>query len=183
MSELISWFPSTENLYKFLFIGGVLSLGFSFIYPMEKAQELELQLNGFKQNVQLLSVEINTLKEDYDQLVILTNETKSKLDSLSRKGNYSKLNSQMNNSINSYNSKYSAVNAKRQELRTKTIVLEYEKSRIELLQKHAKSFNIFRWFFFVLGFLSCGYGFYRWHKVTRMAEKKFEKECHSPIKD
>jgi hypothetical protein len=38
-------FLNTDNLYKFLFSGGILMIVFSLFYPIEKKQLLELEIN------------------------------------------------------------------------------------------------------------------------------------------
>ena len=60
LSSLFSW--NTDNLFKFLFINGIVLVVISLFYPLQKQQELELEKIKYDQKVELINLKITNLK-------------------------------------------------------------------------------------------------------------------------
>jgi len=168
--EISSFVPSTDNLYKFLFVIGTFMVVFSYIYPLEKQQELELELLLYNQQVEILNNEIADLKNDVENLKKISSLTLKKLEETKKneKNNAEKV---INELQEDFNKAFNEVKRKGVEINTKDIILDYEKSRIELLKKHISSFSFIKWFFFIFGSIFLVFGLYKWFIITRVAEK------------
>ncbi|WP_395061341.1 hypothetical protein, partial [Flavobacterium sp.] len=80
-------FLNTDNLYKFLFSGGILMIVFSLFYPIEKKQLLELEINNFNKQTELLNNDINLLNVEVNQLKSTSKETLNTLEKLQKTKN------------------------------------------------------------------------------------------------
>ncbi|MEN7549070.1 hypothetical protein AAG747_14200 [Rapidithrix thailandica] len=166
--ELTSLFPSSDNLYKFLFMGGVFMIVFSFIYPLEKKQKLELEINIHNKDTEILNLQIQQLKEDVGNLKLLTKETLSKLENKTKSELDTKKIEQLKSN---YNKEFEKIKTKELDILTKKIVINYNKSKIKILNEHINSFDIFKDLFLAVGSLFSLFGLYKWFRVTNMTEK------------
>lgn len=167
--DISSIFPSSDNLYKFLFMGGVFMVVFSFIYPLEKKQKIELEINLYNKQIALLNEEIKILNYDVENLKLKSKATIKTLEEIKE----NKDNSNRDNSIKqiqeNYNKEFYTLKAKENEVITKDIILKYEKSKIVLLQNHVGSFSIFRWIFLIIGTTFTIFGLWNWNKSTKIS--------------
>jgi len=82
--DLSSLFAGVDNLFKFLFIGGLVMLMTSMFYPLQKEQELEIEINNYNKEVKLLNRELSELKEEIAKLNHSAIQTESNLEALSK---------------------------------------------------------------------------------------------------
>lgn len=168
--DIGSIFPSSDNLYKFLFMGGIFMVAFSFIYPLENKQKIELEINLYNKQIELLNEEISQLNKDVDKLKVNTKETLKKLESI-KKSNINKASSskEIKEIQENYNIEFHTIKSKETEVLTKNIILKYEKDKIGLLLNHINSFSIFRWLFLVVGSIFSITGLLFWWRSTRVS--------------
>lgn len=146
-------------------------IGFSFIYPLEKKQKIELEINLYNQQIELLNEEIMTLSSQVENLKIQTKKTFEDLNALNQEKNEKIANGKIKIIKDNYNKLFYETKEKENDIITKNIVLKYEKSKILLLKNHVNSFTFFRWLFLILGSVFSIFGLWNWNKSTKIAEK------------
>ena len=167
--DISSIFPSSDNLYKFLFMGGVFMVVFSFMYPLEKKQKIELEINLYNKQIALLNEEIKTLNYDVENLKIKSKETIKTLEEIKKNNGNTNGSNSIKQIQENYNKEFYTIKAKENEVITKDIILKYEKNKIGLLQNHVGSFSIFRWLFLIIGVAFTVFGLWNWNKSTRIS--------------
>lgn len=73
MFNLSSIFSGIDDLYKFLFVGGVFLVVFSLVYPLEREKELQLAINEY-------NGEVTKLDRQIEQAIEMHHETSKTLD-------------------------------------------------------------------------------------------------------
>lgn len=167
--DISSIFPSSDNLYKFLFMGGVFMVVFSFIYPLEKKQKIELEINLYNKQITLLNEEVESLNNEVENLRTKSKETIKQLEFIKSSKDSLTASRQIREIQETYNKEFYATKAKENEITTKDIILKYEKSKIALLENHVHSFSIFRWLFLIIGTVFTIFGLWNWNKSTRIS--------------
>jgi archaellum component FlaD/FlaE len=181
--EIGSIFPSSDNLYKFLFMGGIIMIVFSFVYPLEKKQKIELEINLYNREVEVLNTEINELNDEVSKLKDKTKDSKKSLNNQNKIKDRKLAERKIEDIKKEYNKAYNETKNKQNEINTKNIVLKYEKKKIQLLQSQVGSFTVFRWLFLILGIIFTIFGICKWYnsscileKLQKLELKKIEKE-------
>ncbi|MDN4166193.1 hypothetical protein QWY31_11810 [Cytophagales bacterium LB-30] len=182
MEFLSSIFPSTDNPYKFLFVGGLLLIAFAIIYPIERENEIDLEIVLYNKEANVINNEIEELRVKVDKEKALSRLIIDKIDSL--KSNNGGKGSQIliDQLKNDFNKTYKGgeLSEKLTEISTKSLILEYEQKRIKVLQKHARKFRIIGWVLLVFGSISTLFGGYKWlnrfKKDHIVSDKKSELE-------
>lgn len=164
-----SIFPSSDNLYKFLFMGGIFMVAFSFIYPLEKKQRIELEINLYNKQITLLNEEIKVLNDEVESLKIKTKETIETLELIKSSKESTIASKQIKEVQEIYNKAFYTTKAKENEITTKDIILKYEKSKIVLLENQVNSFSIFRWLFLTIGTTFTIFGLWNWNRSTKIS--------------
>lgn len=142
-------------------------MAFSFIYPLEKKQKIELEVNLYNQQIALLNEEIAQLSKDVDNLKKVTKETLKKLETIEEgKTKKSSASNEIREIQNRYNLDFQTIKSKENEVSTKRIILKYEKDKILLLLNHIDSFSIFKLLFLIVGLLFAVIGLWLWWKAT-----------------
>lgn len=59
---------STENIFKFFFINGLIMIGVGMLYPLQISNEIDLKIVDYNKKVNLLNNEISVLKKDIENL-------------------------------------------------------------------------------------------------------------------
>lgn len=175
--DISSFIPSTDNLFKFLFVGGLLCIVFAIVYPLEKQQRIELEVNVYNKQVELVNKEISALYSDTKKLVEDYNVKKKSLINLYKsKAKESEINL-LEDQIDSLLSENSD---KQLKLNTTSIVLKYEKERIKLLQGHISSFSWYRLALIVAGTFFTLMGLILWYKSSKVNAQL--QECELKLK-
>lgn len=174
--DLSSVFPSSDNLYKFLFMGGIFMIAFSFIYPLEKRQKIEIEISLINKQIELLNQEINSLNKSVDALKIQTNIALEDLKKQNLEKDEIKAKQRISEIKDAYNKSFYETKAKESEVITKDIIIKYEKQKIELLKNHVSSFSIFRWLFLIVGAFFTLFGLWNWNKSTKVSSELLKLE-------
>lgn len=168
--EISSFLPSSDNLYKFLFMGGIFMIAFSFIYPLEKSHKIELEINLYNQQVELLNNEICVLNIEVENLKSKTKNSMEDLENQNKNRDKKTAEKNIDKIKEDYNKIFNETKSKQQEIIIKDIILKYEKQKIELLQSQVHSFSIFRWGFLIIGIIFTLFGIYRWYTSSSVSE-------------
>lgn len=174
-------FLNTDNLYKFLFSGGILMIVFSLFYPIEKKQLLELEINNFNKQTELLNNDINLLNVEVNQLKSTSKETLNTLEKLQKTKNdvnQIQVSKEISKIKDNYNKTFYRIKSHQQETILKNINIKYNKSKIEIIQNHISTFNFYSWFLLIFGVLFAGFGLRYWFKSTQNTEKLKLKELN-----
>lgn len=174
-------FLNTDNLYKFLFSGGILMIIFSLFYPIEKKQLLELEINNFNKQTELLNNDISLLNIEVNQLRTTSKVTLRKLQKLQKTKNeinHIEVSKEISIIKDNYNKTFYKIKSHQQETNLKNINIKYNKSKIEIIQNHISTFNFYSWFLLIFGILFAGFGLKFWFKSTQNTEKLKIKELN-----
>jgi len=168
--EFSGLIPSSDNLYKYLFIGGLAIIVFSFVYSFEQKQNLLLECNLFKKQSALLEVEIDQVKSEIRIIHEAIEEIENRMKDTT--ANHEDL-------IDLKKEQYKKIieqKEKKQEILIKQIMLDFEGERIVISTQLNKEVIVYKWVLLLLGSFAVGYGLYKWLKFTEIAEKKSKAE-------
>jgi hypothetical protein len=65
---------STENIFKFFFINGLIMIGVGMLYPLQMSNDIDLKIVDYNKKVHLLNNEISVLADDIDNLDTIVNK-------------------------------------------------------------------------------------------------------------
>lgn len=189
MVDLNSLFSGNDNLFKFLFVGGLVMVFFAISYPLQKKQDIELETNTFNQQASLLNKEIgdlNTtikLKSKESSLTILEIKSlqkyRTKVSAPIRISINRKIELLKQANINSTDS----LNTTLQEIKVKKIVLDYNQKRIELLETHSNEFSKYSFWLTTFGCIFSLSGLIPWCISCVITEKLKIKELKLKTKE
>jgi septal ring factor EnvC (AmiA/AmiB activator) len=174
-------FLNTDNLYKFLFSGGILMIVFSLFYPIEKKQLLELEINNFNKQTELLNNDISLLNVEVNQLKSTSKETLKTIEKLQKTKsdlNQTQVSKEISNIKDNYNRIFYKIKSHQQETILKNINIKYNKTKIEIIQNHISTFSFYSLFLLIFGILFAGFGLRYWFKSTQNTEKLKIKELN-----
>lgn len=177
MWEFTKIFSSSDNLYKFLFVGGISMVFVALFYPLSKQHELELNKNNLEFEVELLSNETDLLKRKVENLRIYNKKVNSILDSL--KLNFFETDSIQKKSINqrinslsiSYDSLYNKTEYLIQNSKISNIKLNYNVKKVQILSSHIITYRWYTYFLFFIGFVFGWIGLIGWGIATFKTDK------------
>lgn len=169
--DLSSLFSISDNLYKFMFVGGIVMVIFSVTYPMQKKQLIDIEVNTYNQQATLLNKDISDLykqigdfKQDLPKLKPQSAKSSSKI----IKQNIAK------NTMFDLDKKVREVN-------TKSIVLKYNLERVKILKNHIKTYDSYTCWLTWIGISSGVVGFIMWSISTWNTERLKIKEINTPV--
>ena len=174
-------FLNTDNLYKFLFSGGILMIVFSLFYPIEKKQLLELEINNFNKQTELLNNDISLLNVEVNQLKSTSKETLKTLEKLQKtknEFNQVQVSKEISKIKDNYNRIFYKIKDHQQETILKNINIKYNKTKIEIIKNHISTFNFYSCFLLIFGILFAGFGLIYWFKSVQCTEKLKIKELN-----
>ena len=154
-----------DNLFKYCFTLGLVMLVFALIYPLEKSHQIEIEVINQNKEASLLTNEINNLKKSIDKLEedikTMLSADKSIDKNIAQK------------KVFQINSDYQVIEKNKNDLRMKSIVLDFNYRRIKTLETQAKTFSKFSWVMIIVGISLAIFGFIYWVKNTfrEMKEK------------
>ena len=64
----MDFLPSTDNFFKYLLTIGLLLIVFTVMYPIQKQQEVDLELLTYQRDTAIAALKINSLKNRVDAL-------------------------------------------------------------------------------------------------------------------
>ncbi|MCD0475589.1 hypothetical protein LPB87_14410 [Flavobacterium sp. EDS] len=143
-------FTGTENLFKLLFINGILIILIGLFYPLQKRDELELKIIEYNSNVNLLNRDISEL---YNQSVELKNKIKE-------------VKSKQKTKIHDFQPQIKELHQKIYEQDKKKIEVENQKSLVDKLINQQETYNKYCKAFLVFGALITVIGLSGWSRLT-----------------
>ena len=176
-------FLNTDNLYKFLFSGGILMIFFSLFYPIEKKQLLELEINTYNKQTEILNNDIKLLNIEVNQLKINSKKTLNILTDLQKtktKKNSIQVSKEISLIKDNYNKSFYEIKSHQEECNLKNINIKYNKCKIEIVQNHISTFNFYSWFLLIFGVLFTFFGLIFWFKSAQNTEQLKIKELNRP---
>jgi len=179
--DIANLFGNTDNLFKFLFSGGILLVVLSIIYPLQKKQEVELEINAHNEKTKLLNNEIKCLDKDVKSFRKETDICFIQLDSLKKlrnNSNYKIISNQIAKVKDDYNRNFITLKDKENELLIKKINLEFDKSRIKILNKHLNLYKRYSSWLLTVGILLSIIGLFFWSISTHRSEKLKKRELN-----
>ncbi|MBY0485741.1 MAG: hypothetical protein K2P85_00900 [Flavobacteriaceae bacterium] len=181
LSSLFSW--NTDNLFKFLFINGIVLVVISLFYPLQKQQELELEKIKYDQKVELINLKICKLKNEVESFNSTSKTIEIKIDSLKKMTKDSKISNSIKDLKIQFNSTFSRISKAKDKLDIEDLNIKSDKSKIDVLVKHAEEYRQYSTWFFRGGLISFFIGLFGWGWMTYVNEnfkneelKKIRKE-------
>ncbi|MDM1519234.1 hypothetical protein [Myroides odoratimimus] len=149
MQLISSFFTGTDNLFKLLFINGLLILLVGLFYPQQKRDELEIRIVEYNSNVDILNREIKELLNESESLKsIVVNQNSQKFSKEEKK----ELRKELYEKIF--------------EQDKKVILVENTKKQIEVLIKQQDVYSAYSCSFLIIGMLMSIIGLIGWGRLT-----------------
>lgn len=182
--DLTSIISGSDNLWKYLFTLGTFMFALAILYPLQKRQELEIEINHNNKEVALLNGEIKNLKDKVFEFPKIANKSVRQIDSLrgiSTIGKSAEYRKSISSSIDlikkSFNDYDNSVKEARQQIEIKSTVLTYEKSRIDLMKGHLSEFSFYTNWLLWVGIILAAIGLAFWVRLT--IKKDFSRTNHT----
>jgi hypothetical protein len=150
MQMLNNIFTGTENLFKLLFINGILIILIGLFYPLQKRDELELKIIEYNSSVDLLNRDITEL---FNQSTELKNRIK-------------KVKAKQKSKTQDFQHQIKEFKHKVYEQDKKTIEVENQKKLIDKLSNQQETYNKYCKAFLVFGALIAIIGISGWSRLT-----------------
>lgn len=169
-------FSNIDNLFKFLFIAGIFLIMTSILYPLQRKQEIEIEILYFNKQAELLNLEIKELKKKVCSLSDDSEICIHALDSLKRAKNLNIIQTQKEIDLKikelkaAYNKKYDDVEKDKLRIDIKSIITEYNQSKIEVYNNHLEAYDCYFKLFLVFGIVFTVIGILGWFKSTHISE-------------
>ena len=152
----------SENLYKYLFIGGLGLIILALFYPLDKRYGLACQKDLYNKEICLANLDIDDLKKDVQKLSDNIEVYNHGLDTAKSEKAKKSIKDEANK-------KFDLILAKRKQLSIKTTEIAYDKDRIlTLYSKYPRLYKIRKMFLVGWRFFYC---FWIYRMVFANAEK------------
>ncbi|HRX00383.1 MAG TPA: hypothetical protein P5280_12885 [Cyclobacteriaceae bacterium] len=148
-------------------------LAFSFVYPLEKRQALELEVNTYNEEVTLLNQQKVQLEKAVEDLQELTKSTLAALSDPKKKNRPMEEKFRIQDR---YNTAFDSTKEMLKEIEEKKTQLVYKKERIKILKRHIMAFKKFESLFFWLGLIFTPIGLICWFRGTIRTEQLQKRE-------
>ncbi|MEO3403242.1 hypothetical protein AAFN85_05035 [Mucilaginibacter sp. CAU 1740] len=174
--DFSSLFSASDNLYKFLFVGGIVMICFSMVYPLQKKQELEIEINTYNKEAEFLNRDIEVLQAKIADCRGLKTTTMSNIRALkASKSNKKSLQvKEIDKRIDSIKRTFSQnvdnLEKDIQQVKVKDIILKYNKTKIRLLQDHSDTYDCYSIWLLISGVITGIIGLFFWSISTRNSE-------------
>lgn len=165
---------NTDNLFKFLFINGIVLVVISLFYPIEKEQEFEVIKSDYELKVSMYEKKISVLKKEVQ---VFNNESikiEGKIDSY-KKTNKKENEIKIQSLKNIFNTKLDSLKSIRQEIDIDSIQLVNYQKKVVIFSNQVKKYNSFSTSFLIVGIISFISGLIGWSYMTFVNEC-FKKE-------
>ncbi|WP_310595111.1 hypothetical protein [Flavobacterium sp.] len=179
MSSLFSW--NTDNLFKFLFINGIVLVVISLFYPLQKQQELELEKIKYDQKVELINIKISNLKNEMETFNLTSKAIELKIDSLKKISINLNTSNKIKTLKEQFNSTFNNIDKLKKDIEIEELNIKSDKAKIKILIKHAEEYRQYSNWFFRAGLISFFIGLIGWSWMT-LVNESFKKEELKKIK-
>ncbi|PTQ92404.1 hypothetical protein C8P68_1124 [Mucilaginibacter yixingensis] len=179
--DFSSLFSSGDNLYKFLFVGGIVMFCFSMVYPLQKKQELEIEINTYNKQAEFLNQNIKDLYVKVKECKALSKtsmEDLKRLKSIKAKDNKQskQIDIQMSTIKKTFSVQLDSLEKQQQQVTVKQIILKYNQQKINLLQEHSLAYDHYSLWLMIAGVITGVSGLFFWAISTYNSEKLKKEE-------
>lgn len=161
---------SAENLYKFLFINGIILVLVSMFYPLKQKHDIELKVSNYNNRVEILNYKIKSQKESIIYFKKKSNKTIKTLDSLSKE-NKAKHVSVITNTKIDFNRALDSMKFIKRRLDLNNLELQGDKKSIKILINQAKTYEEISCYLLYFGIGSFLVGLWGWSRATNVLDK------------
>lgn len=169
--------PNADNLFKFLFLNGLVMIAVGLFYPLQKSNDLEIRILEYNKKTELLEQDIIGLRDDsknlnaiVDSRIKLAESLVEKRKSLKSKSAISDINNQISELKLKTNLSYQEIKKNEDNITENQVNLKGEKKVIETLNKQVQVYDSYCiWLLFVGIFLGI-IGFIGWIATTIFCE-------------
>lgn len=179
ISSLFSW--NTDNLFKFLFINGIVLVVISLFYPLQKQQELELEKIKYDQKVELINIKIFNLKKEMESFNLASKTIELKIDSLKKIFGNLKTSNNIKTLKEQFNRTFNNIDKSKKDIEIEELNIKSDKAKIKILIKHTEVYRQYSNCFFWGGLISFFIGLIGWSCMTFVNES-FKMEEFKKIK-
>jgi hypothetical protein len=165
---------NTDNLFKFLFINGIVLVVISLFYPIEKEQEFEVIKTDYELKVALFEKNISILKKDIETFKNESIRLENKIDSL-KKTDKTENQNKAEFLKNRFNIKLDSMIKIRKEIAIDSINLINNQKKVIIFSNQVTKYSSFAKYFLIVGIISFILGLFGWGYITFINES-FKKE-------
>lgn len=169
--------PSADNLFKFLFLNGLVMIAVGLLYPLQKSNELEIKTLEYNKKIEHLKQDIIGLRDDSKNLNVivsnriqLANALVNKRELLKSKSEIDDINNQITELKLKTNISYQEIKKNENNITKNQVNLTGEKKVIETLNKQIKVYDSYCFWFSIIGIFFGIVGFVGWFSTTVFCE-------------
>lgn len=169
--------PNADNLFKFLFLNGVVMIAVSLFYPLQKSNELQLRMVEYNKKIELFEQDIIGLRDDSENLNVIVGDRIKVAESLVKKRKFLKSELAINDITNQINElklktnlSYQEIKKNKESIKQNQVKLKGEKSVIELLDKQVSVYDSYCFWLLFTGVFLGVIGFIGWSATTVFSE-------------
>lgn len=169
--------PSADNLFKFLFLNGLVMIAVGLLYPLQKSNELEIKILEYNKKIAHLEQDIIGLRDDSKNLnaivfnrINLAKSLVNKRKSLDSKIAIDDINNQITELKLKTNLSYQEIKKNENIILKNQVNLTGEKKVIETLNKQIKVYDLYCFWFSIVGIFFGVIGFVGWLCTTVFCE-------------
>jgi len=159
----------SDNLYKYLFIGGLGLIILSLFYPLNKKYEYTCQKDDYNNTVKLLNYDILKFQNSTEQFSQQSNQIIAESERLKKTGENPKRVALLKDS---FEKQYALIKSYRDTIDRKKLAIEYSKVKIDTLNEHIRDFTKYEYIFFYAGIVSAIVGIIGWYFRMRSEDSK-----------
>jgi hypothetical protein len=153
-----------DNLFKYCFTLGLAMVIFALVYPLEKQHLIQLEIINHNKETALLNKDIFDLTKSVSIIQKERDFLISKLKVYKMAGKSEK--NLLKQRAKVFNENFKTIEKNKRDLDIKTIVLEFNKSKIKTLQMQENTFGWYSWLLVFFGVIFIVFGFIFWAKHT-----------------
>lgn len=165
--DLLQLLTGSENLYKYLFLGGIGLVIVSLFYPLNKRFELAKQKDLINKNIGIQNHKIEKLQEEVKSANAQYDLFQHEIDSL--KNDAARNGVKISSIKDGANKTYSEVLKQQEEMDLGHINIHYDSARIETLNNHIEDFEGYQNSFIWIGSILGAVGIFGWFRLMRAA--------------
>ena len=176
MVNLNNLIPTSENLFKYLFISGTILIVFAFVYPFQKEKELDLERVELNKNFNITRLKYESNEIQIENIIRKSSQNKAYTDSLN---GLKKLTENQISKIKSLAHKNDSMAKVAMTLELNKGILkaeiEAQNEKVETLKKYQSTFSRYKFVFITMGTFMLVVGFIKWWRLMTAYKNQLEK--------
>lgn len=164
---------STENIFKFFFINGLVMIGVGMFYPLQISNDIDLKIVDYNKKVNLLNNEISVLSNDIENLdkmvksrIILSNNLVEKRENSSSPTEKIEISKKISDMKLETNKSFQQIKKNEAEQDKNAIQVKGDLEMISHLDAQQKNYERYCSFFLITGIVLGLFGFLGWMVTT-----------------